>query len=154
MTKPKTKPATKAPAGDALEAMILEKAAKPGGFAMIMASTNSSRALKLCHALIDAGKLFRAAPTKVLVRYFATEEAATEFKRAELQRLSTKTVVVGRPKEIKPVKAAPAVDFSRARVTICPAHHYEPLNMADVMRDCARGSARQGSRAWGGEVVQ
>lgn len=134
--------------GGELDALILRKAATAEGFANTDAGPRASNALDRCRHLVADGQLFRAAPTKVLVRYFATATAAAEFKRLALQR----TVPAPPPGFKKsPVKlasgAVKVIVPPGVKKQVYSCQPYQPLVLASVLRECTMGTARLGCRA-------
>lgn len=129
-----------------LDAIILEKAAKTGGFSIMDARGQPAKnAQKRCIRLIDKGQLFRAEITRIFIRYFTTSAAAVEFKREELAKKAKTSIEFSqRQAPAKTAKKhAEVIMPAGLKIQVLASHKYEPLNLAQVLRDCAVGSTRR-----------
>jgi hypothetical protein len=129
-----------------LDAAILQKAAQPGGFSINDARGQPAKnAQKRCTRMVASGKLFRAEITRIFIRYFTTSAAAVEFQREELAK-KAKTSIEFSQRQAPAKTAKKHVEVilpAGLKIQILPSHKYEPLNLAQVLRDCVVGSARR-----------
>ena len=121
-----------------LDAQIITKAARPGGFAVPDVRGHSGKsAYTSCAKLVAKGLLFRAKISTARVRHFATQAAADAYKRAESRKRMLPAVSLAKPAPVKTRRPVEIIMPAGVRVQVYKSQPYARL---DVLRDCAMGA--------------